>query len=101
ARIRVQRRTLDLQVASVEEEALVGVEVELTNAECNDFIIDRLSVAEQYRMNRIHRRMIEVPPVRLRDRSLRIEIGGCTRADGRHRRGEDLNPTAVQRQQRN
>ncbi len=57
---------VDLVMAAVEEEALVGVEVEFADAEGDDFVVDGFAVAEDGGVDGVERRVVEVPAVGIR-----------------------------------
>ena len=63
----VESYAVDFVMFAVEEEALVGIEVEFADAEGDVFVVDGLVVAEESRHGRCRDGMIEIPAIRVGD----------------------------------
>ncbi len=64
----VKGYAVDLVVDAVEEEALVGVEVELADAEGDGFVVDGLAVAEDGGVGGVEGGVVEVPAIGIWER---------------------------------
>src|SRR5580704_7734821 len=72
-------------MVAVEEEALVGVEVELADAEGDGFVIDGFAVLQDGRYDCVQGGVVEVPAIGIRDGRVSFEVGS-----GAWREGERL-----------
>ena len=77
----VEGYAVNLVVDAVEEEALVGIEVELADAEGNIFIVDWLVVAEKGDVGGVESWVVEVPAIGVGDVKGFFEISGAVRGD--------------------
>jgi hypothetical protein len=77
----VEGRAVDLMVDAVEEEALVGVEVEFADAEGDLFVVDELAVAEKDDVSGVEGGVIEVPAIRIGDVKGFFKVASSVRGD--------------------
>jgi len=84
----VEGYAVDLVVGAVEEEALVGVEVKLADADGQVFVIDGAAFAHEGSVDSVEGGVDEVPTVGIWDFGLGVEIEGGAWCDGDGGRGE-------------
>ena len=76
SRVSVEGYAVDLVVLAIEEEAVVGVEVEFADAEGDKFVVNGFAVAEKENVRSVEHGMIEVPEIWVRDVNHVFDIGG-------------------------
>ena len=77
ATVGVEGYAVDLVMNAVEEEALVGVEMKLANAEGHVLVVDGLAVAQQRGVDGVECAVGDVPAVRIGNGDFGIEVGDC------------------------
>ena len=79
AGIGVEGYAVDLVVDAVEEEALVGIEVELADAEGDGFVVDGFAVLRRMVVDGVEGGVVEVPAVGIGDGGISFKVGGGVR----------------------
>src|SRR5205823_12892828 len=87
AGVGVESYAVNLAVLAIEEESLVGVEVEFADAEGNVFVVDGFIVAQDGDMRGVKHGMIEVPEIWINNAHHVFEVRG---AMGGYDFGEEL-----------